>query len=349
MITQPLNLKRLAFVSVALFFILATCWLSNTSAHSYQDPKAPAGEQKTTEAQQDPPNKTPDKASEDKDSLPIIKAGTNLVTLNVTVTDSYGRYVTGLNKEHFEIYDDKVPQKIDFFADDDTPVSMGILFDISGSMKGRISRSHDALRRFCDTGHDLDEYFLVTFNNGARLTHDFTLDSSKITGSLALVEPKGQTALYDAAYIGVEKVRQGRYSRKAILLISDGQDNNSRYTLKELKQLLKEADVQLYAIGITNIFAPRDLDIEGQVILEELTRLTGGRAFFPNNEAELNEVITRIGLELRHQYSIGYEPTNNKIDTRWHKIQVKLKPPKGMPSLTLRTREGYFMQKTESN
>lgn len=276
------------------------------------------------------------------EDLPVIKTGTNLVTLNVTVTDQYGRYVTGLSKQHFEIYDDKVPQKIEFFSSDDAPMSMGIIFDVSGSMKGRIDRSHAALKRFFDVGHDRDEYFLVSFNTGAKLVQDFTGDPSKIANSLLAIEPKGQTALYDAAYIGVEKVRRGRHSRKAILLISDGQDNNSRYSFKELKQLVKESDVQIYAIGITNVFSSRELDIDGQVILEEITRLTGGRAFFPNNDAELSEVISRIGLELRHQYSLGYEPTGVAADGKWHKLKVKLNAPKGMPSLTVRTREGYY-------
>src|SRR5262249_18704069 len=150
----------------------------------------------------------------------VVKGGISLVTFNVTVTDPYGRYVTGLSKEHFEVYDDKVPQTIEYFTDDDAPISVGILFDISGSMKGRLGRSFDALRKFCDTSHQLDEYFLVTFNNTAKLVQDFTSDSRNVFGTLSLVEPRGQTALYDAAYIGTEKVRTGKYSRKALILIS---------------------------------------------------------------------------------------------------------------------------------
>jgi len=351
--TQRTTLRYLALWSTA-FSLVIILLLPNVSAQSPQQPNKEKPQETETNDVFVPgselpiPPPPPEAPQNDKDSIPTIKLGTNLVTFNITVTDPYGRYVTGLAKEHFEVYDDKVPQKIEFFNDDDAPTSVGILFDVSGSMKGRLSRSFEALNKFCDTSHQLDEYFLVTFNNNAKLAHDFTTDSRNVMGSLSLVDPKGQTALYDAAYIGVEKVRTGRHNRKALLLISDGQDNNSRYSLKELRQLLKESDVQLYAIGITNVFSGRDLDIEGQVILEELTRLTGGRAFFPNNEAELTEVITRIGLELRHQYSVGYEPTNTKNDKRWHKIQVKVKTPKGMPSLSIRTREGYFNQNTEN-
>ncbi|MBI4851947.1 MAG: VWA domain-containing protein [Acidobacteria bacterium] len=346
--TQSTTLKSLALWSVILSLTLAL--LPTTLAQSPQEPNKDQSEPKQNNRTipetilSEPPPPPVETPQNDKDSIPTFKLNTNLVTFNITVTDPYGRYVTGLSKDHFEVFDDKVPQKIEFFNDDDAPTSVGIIFDVSGSMKGRLTRSFEALNKFCDTSHQLDEYFLVTFNNNAKLAHDFTGDSRNIMGSLSLVDPKGQTALYDAAYIGVEKVRTGRHTRKALLLISDGQDNNSRYSLKELRQLLKESDVQLYAIGITNVFSGRDLDIEGQVILEELTRLTGGRAFFPNNDAELTEVITRIGLELRHQYSIGYEPTNTKTDKRWHKIQVKIKAPKGMPSLSIRTREGYFSQ-----
>jgi Ca-activated chloride channel family protein len=353
--TQRNSLRYIALWSVAFSLAIAIL-LPNVSAQSPQEPKEPNKQPSQPEEIRnnrtipeillsDPPPPPVDQPQ--SDSMPTIRVKTNVVTFNVTVTDPYGRYVTGLAKEHFEVFDDKVPQKIEYFNDEDAPTSVGIIFDVSGSMKGRLSRSFEALNKFCDTSHQLDEYFLVTFNNNAKLAHDFTGDSRNIMGSLSLVDPKGQTALYDAAYIGVEKVRTGRHTRKALLLISDGQDNNSRYSLKELKQLLKESDVQLYAIGITNVFSGRDLDVEGQVILEELTRLTGGRAFFPNNEAELTEVITRIGLELRHQYSIAYEPTNTKTDKRWHKIQVKIKAPKGMPSLSIRTREGYFGQMVE--
>jgi Ca-activated chloride channel homolog len=338
------------FFSILLLFCFASITLPlGTQAQEESKPVQPQAAQENKVASPLPPVPLPPPLPESsnstsQDNTPVIKTSTNLVTLNITVTDPYGRYVTGLGKEHFEVFDDKVPQRIEFFNDADAPVSIGLIFDVSGSMKGRISRSYDALQRFCNTGHQEDEYFLVTFNNGAKLTRDFTRDSRDITNSLMLVEPKGETALYDAAYIGIEKVRDGKHPRKAILLISDGQDNNSRYSLKELKQLVKESDVQIYAIGITNVFGARELDVTGQVILEELTRLTGGRAFFPTNEAELTEVITRIGLELRHQYSMGYEP-NGHNDGRWHKLQVKIKAPKGLPALTVRTREGYYAQK----
>lgn len=277
------------------------------------------------------------------DDTPLIRTNTNLVTMTVSVTDPQERFVTGLEAENFEVYDEKVLQKIEFFSDDDAPVSVGIIFDVSGSMKGRVSRSNIALRKFMDTCHEEDEYFLVGFNNQAKLLADFTPNPERITSAVMLAETKGQTALYDAVYIATEKIRQGRHSRKALIIISDGQDNNSRYTFRELRQLVREAGVQIYALGITNIFSADTLEMSGQTLLEELSRLTGGRAFFPSNDLELQEVITRIGIELRHQYSIGYTPTTtDQSGNRWHKIKVKINAPKGLPPLTVRAKEGYY-------
>lgn len=267
---------------------------------------------------------------------------TDVVSVTVSVTDSYQRFVTGLNKEHFEVYDDKVKQQISHFTDDDSPVSLGIVYDVSGSMKERISRSIRALRRFIETSHNDDDFFLIGFNDRAKLVQDFTTSGDNIVGHLMFVSPRGSTALYDAAYLAVEKVQQGRHNKKALLIISDGQDNNSRYTYKELRNRVKEADVQIYAIGITDP-ASDSLAGFGRSILEEITRMTGGRAFFPNayNEPELVEICTRIALELRHQYSIGFYPTDTASTAKWHKVQVKVNPPRGLGRLSLNYRDGY--------
>jgi Ca-activated chloride channel family protein len=271
-----------------------------------------------------------------------VHLGTDLVNVTVSVTDSYGRFVTGLSRDHFEIFDDKVKQQIAHFTDDDVPVSLGIVYDVSGSMKERIGRSIRALRRFIDTSHQDDDFFLIAFNDRANLAEDFTTSGEKIASHLMFVAPRGSTALYDAAYLGVEKVTQGRHKKRALLIISDGQDNNSRYSYKELRNRVKEADVQIYAIGITDP-AVDSLAGYGRSVLEEMARMTGGRAFFPNayNEPELIEICTRIALELRHQYSLAFYPTDLDRQSKWHKVQVKLNPPKGLGRLSLNYREGY--------
>ncbi len=274
---------------------------------------------------------------------PIVKSLTEVVTLSVTVTDPYSRLVTGLDRKHFEIFEDKVKQNIEFFRDEDVPVSVGIIFDVSGSMKGKLDRAREALKAFVQTSHDQDDFFLVGFNQRANLIAEFT-DGESLINKLMLIDTKGQTALYDASYLGLEKVKQGRHQKRAILLISDGQDNASRYTYGELRKQLKEANVQIYSIGIVEMGggAGGTLDLQGQGILEEVSQTTGGKAFFPRSAAELEDATTRIALELRHQYSIGYLPTNEKRDGKWRKISVKVNPPRGLPRLNVRSKEGYY-------
>jgi Ca-activated chloride channel family protein len=268
---------------------------------------------------------------------------TDLITLNVTLTDTYGRFVTGLTKEAFTVLDDKDPQEITFFSDEDAPVSLGVIFDVSGSMgKDKIMKARDALKHFIETSHDGDEYFLIGFNQRSQVLLDRTRDSDALLTKLTYVQTKGQTALYDACYLGVEKVTRGTHPKRALLVISDGQDNSSRYTFNELRRILKESDVLIYAIGITDSGDPSGLGVVGQTILDELAGVSGGRAFFPDTAAEMNEIFERIAIELRHQYSIGYRPKNFVNNGKWHKVKVKVTPPRGLPRLFVRTKEGYF-------
>ncbi len=268
---------------------------------------------------------------------------TDLITVTVTVTDSYGRFVTGLGQKAFTILDDKIEQEISFFSDEDAPVSLGVIFDVSGSMSGdKIRRAREALGRFIDTSHQGDEYFLIGFNSRAQLLLNKTRDSDALLDKLTFVQTKGQTALYDAAYLGVEKVTRGTHQKKAVLLISDGQDNSSRYTFSELRRLLKETDVIIYSVGIVSGHDDGTLGLAGRAILEELSAVSGGKAFFPSTAAEMNDTFERIALELRTQYSIGYRPSNFANDGKWHKLKVKVQPPRGMSRLFVRSKEGYY-------
>jgi Ca-activated chloride channel family protein len=262
----------------------------------------------------------------------------------VTVTDTYGRYVSGLGKSAFAIYDNKQQQEITHFSDDDSPVSVGVIFDVSGSMSGdKVRRARDALSKFIQTSHDSDEYFLIAFNSRAQLLLDRTRDGDSILNKLTFVETKSQTALYDACYLGVEKVQRGQHPKRALLLISDGQDNNSRYTFNELRKLLKESDVTLYGIGIlSGSDAGSSLGMEGQGILDELAGVSGGKAFFPRSAAEMDDIFEQIALELRHQYSIGYKPETFVNDGKWHRVKVKVTAPRGLPKLFVRSKEGYY-------
>jgi Ca-activated chloride channel family protein len=268
---------------------------------------------------------------------------TDLISFNVTITDEYGRFVTGLQKSAFTILDDKQPQEITFFSDEDAPVSIGIVLDLTGSMSGdKVRRAKEALEHFFQTSLEGDEYSLITLQHGhANLALDRTRDSQALLDRLTFVQPRGTTAFYDACYLGVDKVTHGIYPKRALLVISDGQDNNSRYTFNELRRLVKESDVIIYAIGIEE---ERDgtLASDGQSILDDIAGVSGGKAFFPQNSAEMDDIFESIALELRHQYAIGYRPPNFNADGKWHHLKVKVNPPRGLPHLFVRSRDGYY-------
>ncbi len=332
-----------AFSRLVFCFGLLLCVVGIFAQQNSTPPQPQATLKKSDEvgAPQQPTKPQPEK-QENGDGKKLI-INTEVVTLSVTVTDPYSRLVTGLDSRHFEVFEDKVKQDIAFFRDEDVPVSIGIIFDVSGSMKGKLDRAREALKAFVQTSHDQDDFFLIGFNQRANLVAEFT-DGDTLINKLMMIDPKGQTALYDASYLGLEKVKQGRHQKRAILLISDGQDNSSRYTYGELRKMLKEANVQIYSIGIVEMGggAGGSLDLQGQGILEEVSQTTGGKAFFPRSAAELEDATTRIALELRHQYSIGYLPTNEKRDGKWRKISVKVNPPRGLPRLNVRSKEGYY-------
>ncbi|HRH40842.1 MAG TPA: VWA domain-containing protein [Pyrinomonadaceae bacterium] len=271
-----------------------------------------------------------------------INVNTDLITLNVSVTDKTGRAVTGLDKNNFDIYDNKELQEIHFFSDADVPASVSIVFDTSGSMsEGKLIQAKEALARFVRTSKAEDEFFLVDFNTRAQLLLNRTRDSDAVLKKLSYVEPKGNTAFYDAVYLGVEKVLQGSRTRKIVLVISDGEDNESRYSFKELQQRLKETDVIIYAIGFGGYY-PLKGGLNGRGTLEELARATGGRAFFPNGAVEMDEAFEKIALEMRHLYSIGYYPSNFIADGKMHRLKIKLSLPAGSPRLVVRSREVYY-------
>jgi Ca-activated chloride channel family protein len=280
---------------------------------------------------------------EDRDDKPI-SVTTDLVTLTLTVTDNFARYVSGLSKKDFTVIDNDKEQELTFFSDQDAPVSVGVIFDVSGSMsKDKILKARNALERFINTSHPSDEYFLIAFNTRAQLLLDRTRDGNAVLDKLSLVQPKNNTALYDAVYLGAERVTRGTHQKKALLIISDGQDNSSRYSFGEVRRLLKESDVTIYSVGILGGGdAGSSLGMQGQSFLDELSGVTGGKAFYPSSNVEMDEIFERIALELRHQYSVGYIPKDFAPDGKWRKVKVKVKPPRGMPRLTVRSRDGYY-------
>lgn len=273
------------------------------------------------------------------DSEQLI-VNTDLITLTVTVMDPSGHAVSGLDKNAFTVFDNKVQQEISHFSDEDAPASVGVVFDTSGSMSGeKIRRAREALALFIKTSHDRDEYFLVDFNSHARLLLDKTRDSEAILDKFTYVQPQGSTALYDAAFLGIEEVLRGAYPKRIILLISDGEDNNSRYTFKELRRRLRESGVVVYTMGVGVSYLPHATGVE---TLKELASVSGGKAFFPDSVSEMNEAFECIALELRHQYSVGFRPPNLATNGTWHRLKVRVTPQGGLPHLSVRSREGYY-------
>jgi len=271
-----------------------------------------------------------------------LKVDVNMVLVSVTITDPLNRLVTGLDRENFNVFEGKDQQEIKTFSSEDAPVSIGVIFDMSGSMTSKIDRAREAVVEFFKTANPQDEFFMITFADKPEEIADFTSSVDDIQGRLLYTIPRGRTALLDAIYLGVTKMRQAKYPKKALLIISDGGDNHSRYTEGEIRSMVKEADVLIYAIGIYDHYFPTEEERLGPTLLGDVTELTGGRAFTIDNPNDLADVSTKIGIELRNQYVIGYRPKNPGHDGKWRKIKVKLLPPKGLPPLKVYDKTGYY-------
>ncbi len=271
-----------------------------------------------------------------------LKVDVDLVLVPVTITDPMNRLVTGLDKENFTLFEGKDRQDIRHFSSEDAPVSLGVIFDMSGSMSSKIERAREAVIEFFKAANPQDEFFMITFADKPEEISDFTQSIEDIQGKLVYTVPKGRTALLDAIYLGVSKMRQAKYPKKALLIISDGGDNHSRYTESEIRSVVKEADLLIYAIGIYDRYMSTPEEQLGPALLSDLTELTGGRAFTIDNPNDLADVATKIGIELRNQYVLGYRPKNPGHDGKWRKIKVKLLPPKGLPPLRVYAKTGYY-------
>jgi Ca-activated chloride channel family protein len=271
-----------------------------------------------------------------------IRVDANLVLVPLTVTDPMNRLVTGLDRENFQVYDNNNLQIIKSFATEDAPLSIGIVFDLSGSMESKFLRARKALTEFLRTCNPQDEFFVVGFNDRPAVLVDYTSDVEDVEARMVMLHPENRTALIDAMYLGVNKLRQARYQRKALLVISDGGDNRSRYTEGELTRIVRESEVQIYSIGIFDAYAPTEEEINGPTLLNEVSESTGGRLFRVMDMQDLSDIAERISEELRNEYVIGYTPTDRRRDGQWRKLRVRLMEPAGLPPLTVHSREGYY-------
>jgi len=274
-----------------------------------------------------------------------IRRDVDIALVNVTVTDPYNRLVTGLETDNFRVFEDNVEQEIQTFSSEDVPISIGVVFDVSGSMGNKIGKAREAAVQFFKTANTADEFFLVSFNERAELTSEFTNSVEDLQSRMALTATKGRTALLDAIYLGLSQMRGARNAKRALLIISDGGDNHSRYNENDIKRLVKEADTQLYAIGIFDPLGYRSRtpeELNGPSLLTDVTDMTGGRVFSVERIEDLPDIATKIGMELRNQYVLGYRPSNKAHDARWRKVKVKLRPPRGLPPLSVYAKTGYY-------
>jgi VWFA-related protein len=290
-------------------------------------------------------SKAPDAGDPVLDRRSNIRVDTTMVLIPVAVTDPMSRFVTGLDKENFKLFEEKVEQDISQFSAEDAPLSVGIVFDTSGSMGSKLQKSRQAVAQFMKTANPEDEFFLIQFNDRPELMVGFTADTEEIQNRLTFIQSKGRTALLDGVYMAMNQMKKARNPRKAILIVSDGGDNSSRYTESEVKNAVREADVQIYAIGIFEQMQSRGRtpeEMSGPALLGEMTEQTGGRHFAVDNLAELPDVAAKIGIELRNQYVLGYIPKNTARDGKYRRVQVKLVKTTGLPQLKPIFRTGYY-------
>jgi VWFA-related protein len=274
-----------------------------------------------------------------------LRVDTNLVLVPVSVCDPNNRPVTGLEREHFKIFDNKVEQTVTHFAMDDEPLAVGLVFDTSGSMGNKLRKSRLAAAAFFRAANPEDEFFLVEFNDLPRLAVPLTLDFDLIQNQLTFTQSRGRTALLDAIMLAMNEMKKSAKQRKALLIISDGGDNASRYSAAEVRSMVRESDVLIYAIGIFEPYGARSRspeELAGPGLLSEMAEQTGGREFPVEDLSELSDIAAKIGIELHNRYVLGYSPTDQQRDGRYHRVQVKVVPPHGLPSLRPYWRLGYY-------
>ena len=269
---------------------------------------------------------------------------TTLVVVPVTVTDANNRFVLGLEKSDFQVFEDGVEQKITHFSGEDAPISIGLLIDTSGSMTMKLDTSRRAAEELLKTLNPQDEAFLIEFSDRAQLVQAFTNKPEDMQSGLGRLQTGGLTALLDAVNLGIAEMKNAKNPRKALVVISDGGDNNSRYSQQEIRNIVREADVQLYAMGVFEAFflSLTKEEVSGPKLLSQIAEQTGGRAFGASEASQLEAIAEKIAIELHNEYSLAYSPSHAERDGKLRKIEVRIKQPKGLPDLKARWRTGYY-------
>jgi Ca-activated chloride channel family protein len=273
-------------------------------------------------------------SSQDLPNQPNLRVDTTLVLIPVTVTDERNRPITGLEKQNFRVFDDKAPQTITQFAMEDDPVAVGFVFDISGSMGRGLGAARRAAMEFFQSRDPKDEYFLVEFASTATLVVPLTQETEGIAEKLLFSRSGGSTAFLDAVFLALHEIKKAKNSKRALVIISDGGDNNSRYSELEVKKALRESDVLIYSVGVGG-------DWQGGQLMTNIAKETGG-LYIPESAGDFRDIADKIIVDLRNRYVLGYAPTDQKRDGRYHRVQVQLVPPRGLPPVRAHWRLGYF-------
>lgn len=274
-----------------------------------------------------------------------IRVDTTLVVVPVTVTDATNRFVLGLEKADFQVFEDGAEQKITHFSGEDAPLSIGLLIDTSGSMTMKLDTSRRAAEELLKTLNAQDETFLIEFSDRARVVQEFSNRAEDVQKGLGTLQTGGLTALLDAVNLGIAEMKKAKNPRKALVVISDGGDNNSRYSQQQIRDIVHEADVQLYAMGVFEAALFPSLtkeEVSGPKLLSQISEQTGGRAFGASEASQLEAIAEKIAIELHNEYSLAYSPSNAARDGKFRKIEVKIKQPAGLPDLKARWRSGYY-------
>ncbi len=273
-----------------------------------------------------------------------FRIDSNVVLIHASVTDSHGRFITGLQREDFRIFENKTEQHLRYFSAEEMPVSIGLVLDFSRSMSSNFSQLQEAVAQFLRTTNPADEFCLVEFRDRAELTIGFTHAPEEIQNRVVLAQPSGSTALLDAVYLALRQMKKAHNARKALLIVSDGGDNHSRYSAREVENLARESDVETYTIGIgaQTSRGLAEYEMPGARLLDEISEQGGGRYYGIDRSRDLPATAERIGRELRHEYVLGYTSTNQGRDGRYRRVEVKVLRSPGQPKLSTYWRRGYY-------
>jgi len=323
---------RFVGCAATVSFLFSPLLLAQTNPQTKSDAKSPPATSGGMASEQHP--------------VAVFKAHTDLVLIPVTVTDTLNRFVLGLQKDDFQLSEDGVQQNVTLFSGEDAPLSVGLIFDESGSMSYKLKTSRDAASQLLTALDKEDQAFLVEFADAAKVSVPFTGPRQDMQTALKNAQARGQTAMLDAIDTGLVEMKKAENSRKAIVIVSDGGDNSSHYAAAQIEALVREADVQIYAMGVFDpVFSLGSTpeEISGPRLLSEIASQTGGRAFAAAVPGDLPSVANRIAVELRNQYVLGYYPKNKTRDGKYRTVKVNVSQPIGIASpLKVHWRLGYY-------